>query len=256
MTAPLAFPSGVCVSIACEEIEQAIEIAKGSEMLADVLEIRLDRLSHPEVAPFVQSLSKPLLFTNRPVWEGGAFEGAEEERIDLLLRAIELDCALVDLELKTASELHENVLEVLKRKRTGLIVSWHDFTGTPASGDLIDILRQQMESGAHIGKIVTTANDYKDVLRVLNLQAIAEKHNFPLIAFCMGPVGRISRLARSGAAHCSRTSPILPRWGRVPSPAPSLCARRRASSCGASMPSCGDSSGRQRSTPAPWWAAT
>ncbi len=195
MTAPCAFPAGVCVSIASEEIEQAIEIAKDSEMQADVLEIRLDSLSHAEVAPFMQNLAKPLLFTNRPVWEGGAFEGTEEERIDLLLQAIELDCALVDLELKTASELRENILAALQQKQTGLIISWHDFTGTPASGDLSDILRQQVESGAHIGKIVTTANDYKDVLRVLNLQAIAEKHNFPLIAFCMGPIGRISRLA-------------------------------------------------------------
>ena len=195
MTAPCAFPAGVCVSIASEEIEQAIEIAKDSEMQADVLEIRLDRLSHAEVAPFVQNLAKPLLFTNRPVWEGGAFEGPEEERIDLLLQAIELDCALVDLELKTAPELRENMLAALQQKQTGLIISWHDFTGTPASGDLSDILRQQVESGAQIGKIVTTANDYKDVLRVLNLQAIAEKHNFPLIAFCMGPIGRISRLA-------------------------------------------------------------
>ena len=195
MTAPCAFPAGVCVSIASEEIEQAIAIAKDSEMQADVLEIRLDRLSHAEVAPFVQNLAKPLLFTNRPVWEGGAFEGPEEERIDLLLQAIELDCALVDLELKTAPELRENMLAALQQKQTGLIISWHDFTGTPASGDLSDILRQQVESGAHIGKIVTTANDYKDVLRVLNLQAIAEKHNFPLIAFCMGPIGRISRLA-------------------------------------------------------------
>jgi len=195
LTAPCAFPAGVCVSIASEEIGQAIEIAKDSEMQADVLEIRLDSLSHAEVAPFMQNLAKPLLFTNRPVWEGGAFEGTEEERIDLLLQAIELDCALVDLELKTASELRENILEALQQKQTGLIISWHDFTGTPASGDLSDILRQQVESGAHIGKIVTTANDYKDVLRVLNLQAIAEKHNFPLIAFCMGPIGRISRLA-------------------------------------------------------------
>jgi 3-dehydroquinate dehydratase type I len=52
-----------------------------------------------------------------------------------------------------------------------------------------------MESGAHIGKIVTIAKDYKDVLRILNLQAAAAENNFPLIAFCMGVIGKISRLA-------------------------------------------------------------
>jgi 3-dehydroquinate dehydratase-1 len=102
----------------------------------------------------------------------------------------------VDLELKTAPELRAELLDVLlQHSQTALIVSWHDFSGTPSSGELEEILQQQIESGAHIGKIVTTANDYKDVLRILNLQAIAAENNFPLIAFCMGPIGKISRLA-------------------------------------------------------------
>ena len=196
LTAPLASPAGVCVSVACEMVDQAIDIAKHSERHADVIEIRLDSLSHPEFEPFTQNLTKPLLFTNRPAWEGGSFKGSEGERVALLLKAIQNDCALVDLELKTAHELRAELLDVLlKHPQTGLIISWHDFSGTPSSEELGDILQQQIESGAHVGKIVTMANDYRDVLRILNLQAIATENNFPLIAFCMGQVGMISRLA-------------------------------------------------------------
>jgi len=196
LTAPLASPAGVCVSVACEMVDQAVDIAKHSERHADVIEIRLDSLSHPEFEPFTQNLTKPLLFTNRPSWEGGAFKGSEGERVALLLKAIQNDCALVDLELKTAHELRAELLDVLlKHPQTGLIISWHDFSGTPPSEELGDILQQQIESGAHVGKIVTMANSYKEVLRVLNLQTIATENNFPLIAFCMGQVGMISRLA-------------------------------------------------------------
>jgi 3-dehydroquinate dehydratase I len=196
LTAPLASPAGVCVSVVCEMVDQAIDIAKHSERHADVIEIRLDSLSHPEFEPFTQNLTKPLLFTNRPAWEGGAFKGSEGERIALLLKAIQNDCALVDLELKTAHELRAELLDVLlKHPQTGLIISWHDFSGTPPSEELGDILQQQIESGAHVGKIVTMANSYKEVLRVLNLQTIATENNFPLIAFCMGHIGMISRLA-------------------------------------------------------------
>jgi 3-dehydroquinate dehydratase-1 len=46
-----------------------------------------------------------------------------------------------------------------------------------------------------VGKIVTMANSYEDVLRVLNLQTIAVENNFPLIAFCMGRMGMVSRLS-------------------------------------------------------------
>ena len=42
------------------------------------------------------------------------------------------------------------------------------------------------EQGADIGKIVTTAKDYVDVLHVLSLQEKAAELDFPLIAFCMG----------------------------------------------------------------------
>ncbi len=196
MAVNLASPAGICVSVACDKVAQALAIAKHSEQDADVIEIRLDSLSHPEIEPFVNNLAKPLLFTNRPEWEGGAFKGTEAARIRLLLEAVQHDCALVDLELKTAPELRDEMLDVLlKHPQTGLIISWHDFSGTTSSLELDEILLQQMESGAHIGKIVTTAKDYKDVLRVLNLQIIAAENNFPLIAFCMGQIGMISRLA-------------------------------------------------------------
>ena len=196
MTVPLSSPAGVCVSIACESVAQALDAAKHSESHADVIEIRLDSLSRPGIEPFVKYLTKPLLFTNRPEWEGGAFKGPEAARVALLLDAVQNDCALVDLELKTAPELRGELLDViLEHPQTGLIISWHDFSGTPSSDELDEILQEQMESGAHIGKIVTTANDYKDVLRILNLQIDAAESNFPLIAFCMGPIGKISRLA-------------------------------------------------------------
>jgi len=173
-----------------------VAIAQRSEQYADVIEIRLDLLSDAAITPFVQKLAKPLLFTNRPQWEGGYFAGSETARIESLVQAIEHDCSMVDLELKTAPELRGDLLDVLiDHPQTGLIVSWHDFAGTPSNKELGEILQQQMESGAHIGKIVTTAGDYKDVLRVLNLQVLAAESNFPLIAFCMGSIGRISRLA-------------------------------------------------------------
>jgi 3-dehydroquinate dehydratase-1/3-dehydroquinate dehydratase/shikimate dehydrogenase len=192
----LASPAGICVSIACENETEAVDMARRSEVYADIIEIRLDRLSNPGIEPFVRGLSKPLLFTNRPTWEGGSFKESEGERVALLLKAIQNDCALVDLELKTAHALRAELLDVLlKHPQTGLIISWHDFSGTPSSEELGDILQQQIESGAHVGKIVTMANDYKEVLRVLNLQAIATENNFPLIAFCMGNIGMISRLA-------------------------------------------------------------
>ena len=196
MTVSLASPAGICVSVAGKDISEAIDIARQSESLADVIEIRLDSLPRPQVAPFIEHLAKPLLFTNRPEWEGGSFKGEETARIEVLRQAVQHDCALVDLELRAAPALRAELLDtLLQHPRTSLIISWHDFEATPAAAELDEILLQQMESGAHIGKIVTYARDYRDVLRILNLQTMAAENGFRLIAFCMGEAGRISRLA-------------------------------------------------------------
>jgi 3-dehydroquinate dehydratase len=180
--------------VAGENVAQAIDIARQSERYADVIEIRLDTLADPGISLFMKEFHVPLLFTNRPDWEGGFFKGSEARRIELLVQAVQHDCALVDLELKTAPELRGELLDILlqhpktgliiswhdfsgtpaseelgeilqqqmesgalQHPKTGLIISWHDFSGTPASEELGEILQQQMESGAHIGKIVTTA---------------------------------------------------------------------------------------------------
>jgi 3-dehydroquinate dehydratase-1/3-dehydroquinate dehydratase/shikimate dehydrogenase len=187
--------AGICVSIACEKTETAVDIAKHAEKQADIIEIRLDVLEQPAIDPFVGCLSKPLLFTNRPKWEGGRFEDDEEKRVDLLQEAIATGVSFVDIELKASASLQQKLMNTAAGTATKLIISWHDFSGTPSSNQLSEILDRQRKSGAHIGKIVTMAEDYQEVLRVLNLQIEAAEHDFPLIAFCMGKAGMISRLA-------------------------------------------------------------
>lgn len=187
--------AGICVSIASEKTETALDIAKQAEELADIIEIRLDALEQPAIGPFIDGLSKPLLFTNRPDWEGGNYKGEEAERVSFLQEAILAGTAFVDIELKTSHSLKQILFKAIDSTKTKLIISWHDFSGTPSSEKLSEILHQQRSSGAQVGKIVTMAEDYQEVLRVLNLQSEAAEHDFPLIAFCMGKAGMMSRLA-------------------------------------------------------------
>ena len=74
MTISLSSPAGICVSVGGKEVTETLDIARSAETGADVIEIRLDSLPQPEIAPFVKGLTRPLLFTNRPEWEGGSFQ--------------------------------------------------------------------------------------------------------------------------------------------------------------------------------------
>lgn len=185
----------ICVSIARETVAEGLAVAEAISPVADVIEIRLDRLKDIAVVPFLAHLSKPLLFTNRPIWEGGGFAGEEEARIVPLMEGVQQGAHYVDLELKAPSSSHEALLKEVENSSCRLILSWHNFQETPPKEELVGRLAMIQDKGAHIAKIVTMAHDYHDVLRVLMLQEEAAGMGIPLIAFCMGRPGVISRLA-------------------------------------------------------------
>jgi 3-dehydroquinate dehydratase-1/3-dehydroquinate dehydratase/shikimate dehydrogenase len=193
------FYSGkICVALAGRTSDDILALAQRACAQADVLEIRLDSMDEPVLAPFLGVLSTPLLFTNRAAWEGGNFSGTEEERVNLLQQAVEAGVAFVDIELKTDAALRDALIRQAAEQETQSIVSWHNFTCTPSAPALRSILQEQYRSNASIGKIVTMAQTFQDVLRVLDLQAEAAEIGLPLVAFCMGPVGVISRVATLG----------------------------------------------------------
>lgn len=186
----------ICAAVAAADMGQALELAQACESLADVIEIRLDGLRAPRVEHFIETIRKPLLFTNRPVWEGGAYAGSEKSRLKPLLAAVEAGAAYVDLEFRADSVVRNQLVEQIRNfsSMTLMILSWHDFTGTPSSAELERIFLDMHSSGAQVGKIVTMARSFHDVERILSLQELSFARDFPLISFCMGEQGRLSRV--------------------------------------------------------------
>lgn len=192
------YPGKICVALSGTTSAAILALAQSASALADVLEIRLDSMQEPAIAPFIRAVATPLLFTNRAAWEGGQFSGSEDERVSLLHEAIVAGASYIDIELKTASALRDGLLQEAKAHGTQAIVSWHNFTTTPSAQALRAILQDQYRSGAAIGKIITMAQTFQDVMRVLDLQIEAAEIGLPLIAFCMGQAGIISRVATLG----------------------------------------------------------
>lgn len=185
----------ICVSVGAAHAEAAAEVVNAVAPFVDLVEIRLDAMREPNVADCLQKISLPLLFTNRPVWEGGGFSGREEDRLVPLMAAARQGAAYVDLELRTEADLRRQLRRVCADTGCGLILSWHDFSSTPAEAELFDLVESMAEAGADLGKVVTTAQGPDDVIRVLSLLQMAARIGFKLSAFCMGEAGRISRFA-------------------------------------------------------------
>ena len=165
----------------------------------DMIELRLDTFSGEPLeeasGPFAYLASPgrlPVIATNRPVREGGAFEGSEKDRFDALLRAARAGAEWIDVEAGTPAE----IMESLRGCGSKILVSHHDFEKTPSVGELRKIVEALCRSGADAVKIATQAASQADNLTVLGLIPFArEEFGKDLVAFCMGTAGRWSRVA-------------------------------------------------------------
>ena len=185
----------ICVAVAAANGEEVLAAVTPVLDLVDVIEIRLDALTDPRIEPCIAALPKPVLVTNRPTWEGGAFRGSEQERLALLCRGLDAGARYADIELRAEPDSRSRILAAAHQSGAQVLISSHDFASTPSADQLSAVVAAMIESGADIGKIVTTASTPDDVLRVLALQREAMAARFRLCAFCMGAPGTISRLA-------------------------------------------------------------
>ena len=186
----------ICVSVG-ETTAAAALTAVASVVGADVIEIRLDYLTDADATPFCEQGTVDVLFTCRPDWEGGLFVGAEQDRLAILTRAVICGAAYIDVELEAPESTRGSLLDSIKTygNKTELILSNHDFSATPPYDHLVEKVVAMRDKGADIGKLITTATKGSDVITIFKILDYAREIDFPLIAFCMGEAGAVSRVS-------------------------------------------------------------
>ncbi len=149
-------------------------------------EIRIDMVGHEAALPLF-ALRTGLIATCRE----GTY--SRDERLSHLLAAADAGASYIDVEYEADEEFKSVLRTKAAQRNAGVIVSFHDFESTPATERLETIIDESVAMGADIVKLVTTARDERDAARVLSLYTRPRQK--PLIAFCMGKPGMITRVA-------------------------------------------------------------
>jgi 3-dehydroquinate dehydratase / shikimate dehydrogenase len=180
----------LCVTVTGQtmaELRRRRDAAAG----ADLVELRLDGVDRPDAAGALEGRLRPVIVTCRPAWEGGAFEGSEQERRRILLDAITAGAEFVDLELRA-----EFTPELVRLRRgRGVIVSSHVYG--PAPTDLAERVRALRSSGAEVIKYAFEAQSLSDTLRLFELAAGSDLHTDEAqdhVLIAMGPSGSPTRV--------------------------------------------------------------
>ncbi|MEM2567454.1 MAG: type I 3-dehydroquinate dehydratase [Candidatus Bathyarchaeia archaeon] len=183
----------ICVSIMPKGLDEALRLIEKSEKYGvNFIEVRLDEIGDFKgLKEIAECTETPLIATIRIPKRGGKFLGEEAERTKILLNAASSGFKYVDIELDSPS------LKVVVKDLSALgvkpIISFHDFEKTPGKGELQRILKSEIEKGADVCKIVTTAQSPQDNLTLLQFLH-DESRKAKIVCFAMGALGKLSRL--------------------------------------------------------------
>ena len=184
----------LCATVTAATMAGLTEARDRASVVADLVELRLDGVADLDVQGALAGRRGPVIVTCRPVREGGRFDGAEDERLEVLDRAAALGAEYVDLEWDSA-----HMPLVARRGGRGVIVSSHDFDGVPA--DLPARFAAMRATGAEVVKIAVTAHRLADNLPLLALGRESVGHGrVALVA--MGDAGLPSRVLAARFGSC------------------------------------------------------
>ena len=191
----------VCVALDGTTVEEMTdEAARANLAGADMVEVRFDRLylvkpdptisdeeegEKPQLPPendwetmnmedvdvdasiaaLKEGLPLPVIFTVRPVSEGGFFPGVESERIEILQKAIDSKVSWIDLELSIEDSTRKALLDAASANGCQIIASSHDINGTPDAESIVALVRDNQDAG-DIVKFCGTANNHDDALQI------------------------------------------------------------------------------------------
>jgi 3-dehydroquinate dehydratase-1 len=141
--------------------------------------------------------SVPLLFTRRSTLEGGEKIALNEDQVIAMYTAV---CAskhidLIDYEMANDGANIVRVREAAKTNGIKLVLSFHNFSYTPALETLAAKFLTADQLGADVAKVAVMPRDLDDVLTLLTATRQASKKlRIPLISMAMGPLGAITRM--------------------------------------------------------------
>lgn len=167
----------ICPVVTGKTMETFLARLQSAQKLTDLVELRVDfikNLAIDDLKKIKSRLRCPAIFTCR-------------NRIELIKPADDIGLDFIDVELKVMRR-HR-----IKLNRSKLIVSYHNFAGTPTLLKLQTLIKQMQSFHPQICKIATMVKSGGD-LKILGQLLLNKTHSEKLIVIGMGEAGRLSRI--------------------------------------------------------------
>jgi len=186
---------------------------------ADVVELRADLFDDPTPEAVTAALERlrragrPIILTARAASEGGG-PMPDERRAAIYEAGLPLVDA-IDVEIASTA-LAASLIPRAKTVGRLVLLSTHEFTTTPAAGELLARADRALAAGADVAKIATHAATLAELRTLIDVTRGAAPR--PIVTLAMGPMGPLSRFVLSAAGslltYASVGDPTAP--GQMP----------------------------------------
>ena len=200
--------------IAEKTADAALKALRRTARTSRTIELRMDWLSsNAEISRLMARLRVDrkkvcVIATMRRRAAGGKYSGDVHDQQLWLRLAAESGCAWCDVEVESAEQLDEYGLDELRQVGARVMISFHDFRGTPRN--VKSVVRRLERCGGDAIKIAAHAKSIGDSVRVL--ATAQRKRN--VVAVPMGEVGLPARVlalrAESAIAYAAADQATAP----------------------------------------------
>jgi 3-dehydroquinate dehydratase-1 len=157
---------------------QQLKGIKNAELRLDKVDLSTEDIERlwPNCSSWMVTIRKDFLV--KPGWQ------------EILEACLSCGPQYLDLDNETEEGNFTRLMGILAERNIRLILSYHNYEGTPALEELQEKARSMFEKGAEVVKLACMVNDYDDNVTLLRMYA----EFGPIICIGMGEKGKVSRL--------------------------------------------------------------
>jgi 3-dehydroquinate dehydratase-1 len=115
----------------------------------------------------------------------------EADRLEILTTAIVSGADYVDIEVESDRSVLNEIIGSARTHDTAIIISYHNFEGTPGLTELEQIVNDCRNAGADVVKLACQVNHTRDLQNLFKLY----RRDLRMVIIGMGEKGVISRIA-------------------------------------------------------------
>ena len=167
----------ICTPVIGKTLKEFLENLDQVQEVSDMVELKVDKiknLSKKDLILIRKKTKKETIFTSR--------------QKKIILQAIDLGFDYVDVKLSLIPKLN-----LSKRNKNKIILSFHDFKKTPKIKKLTSIINHMREYKMGVIKIATLVNNDQSIRNLMRI-LLNKRKNEKMIIVGMGEKGKITRI--------------------------------------------------------------